>query len=85
MGFACNISFKHEDNKKKIVDLMCYLFYPEIFIQKKDFITKRSQGNDMRNLLTSLLFKISVLIIIHAPVLNSMQMQNFLNTELASR
>lgn len=87
MGSACNISFKHEDNNKKIVDLKCCLSYSEIFIQKKYFITKRSQGNDMRSLinLLTLLFKISVLIIIHAPVLNSMQTQNFLNTELASK
>lgn len=59
-GFACNISFKHEDNKKKIVDLKCYLSYLEVLMQKKYFITKRSQGNDMRSLinLLTLLFKI---------------------------
>lgn len=80
--FACNISFKHEDNKKNIVDLKCYLSYSEVFIQKKYFITKRSQGNDMRSLinLLTLLFKISVLI--HVPVLNCVQMQDYLNLEL---
>lgn len=43
MGFACNISFKHEDNKKKIVDWKCYLFYSEIFIQKTS-LPKEAKG-----------------------------------------
>lgn len=57
---ACNMSFKHEDNKKNTVDLKCYLSSSEGFIQKKYFITKRSQRNDMRSLrnLLTLLFKI---------------------------
>lgn len=35
--FACNISFKHEDNKKKIVDLKCYLSYLEVFYSEEIF------------------------------------------------
>lgn len=84
---ACNISLKHEDNRKKIVGFKCYLSYCEILIQKKYFITKMSQGNDMRSLQIQWLCSSNSLfwIVIHAPALNPRQIQDFSNPEFVSR
>lgn len=44
MGSACNISFKHEDNKKKIVDLKCYLPTLRFLFRRNISLPKEAKG-----------------------------------------